>query len=279
MELVSAAKMRKAIQAVLASRPYALAARRLVKKIAAKLPVEKTHPLLRNSGALKKILLIAVSSDKGLCGGFNAQILRTAKNFLTEKRAMGAEIDLIAVGKRGASFFKNQPVNIVGMYTNLSNNPLTKDIWPITKFATDGFLKQTYDKVFVAYTDFKSALVQKPAIVQLLPFGSETSQDLGSVGDGKVEAAPEIEAEYVFEPDLEKLLDCIVPRLVEVSMYQAILESNASEHSSRMMNMKNATSAASDMIDDLTFTMNQVRQATITREISEISAGKAALQR
>lgn len=276
MELVSAAKMRKAVSAVLASRPYATIARQAVRAMTKKLEEGVTHPLLTERRDVRRALFIVFTSDKGLCGGFNAQLLKKTEQAMREYEAKGIEVKIVAIGKRGGNYFRNRPDKLVSVFTNLSNNPSSLEIRPIGKIAVDGFIGGTYDRVLLAYTDFKSPLVQTPRVMPLLPLGEDDA--LGAVGGDEKKEETAAGTGFVFEPDPKTLLDLIVPRLAETLLYQALLESSASEHSARMMNMKNATSSATDMINDLTFVMNQARQAGITREISEISAGKAALE-
>ncbi|MFH0928097.1 MAG: ATP synthase F1 subunit gamma, partial [bacterium] len=278
MELVSASKMRKAVLSVLASRPYCQFAREAVFASAKKLPEGLSHAYLETRPNPASTLLIIFSSDKGLCGSFNSQLLRTAEGQYQKELAAGRRVSIVAAGKRGANYFKTKKAELLNVFTNLANNPTASDARPIAKIAVDEFLSKTYDQVKLVYTDYRSALVQKPKVVNLLPLVETADADLGRVNEEQTPEKNLDKVEYLFEPDPKKLIDALVPRLLEVLLYQALLESNASEHSARMMNMKNASDAARDMIDDLTLTMNQARQAGITREISEISAGKAALE-
>jgi F-type H+-transporting ATPase subunit gamma len=268
MELVSAAKMRKAVAANLASRAYSSAARKIIEDVAGRISAEEAHHLMIPRTDVKKVLMIVFTSDRGLCGSFNAQVVRLADTEVKARQAKGQGVQLVSVGKRGAMTFKIRGLDADHIFSNLSNNPTAQDVWPIAKIAVKGFMDGSFDEVMLAFTDFKSALVQTPRVTRLLPF----------IADVQAEDVGEYQGDYAFEPSPKELLDTVVPRLVETLIYQALLESNASEHSARMMNMKNATSNASDMIDDFTLMMNQVRQAGITREISEISAGKAALE-
>lgn len=284
MELVAASKMRRAIASVLATRPYAEAAWRAVREIA-KVSDPGLHPLLakkkdKRSG---RILLVVFTSDRGLCGGFNAQILREIAVFL---RTAKEDIEIVAVGKKGQGALLRMQKKIIATFADLTNNPRVVDVKTIADIAIGDFIKGSYDSVHIAFTDYRSALTQKPIIRQLLPIAR--IGELGGVDDaaagkppkgGEQEPqAPPGTYEYLFEPSPEKVLDMMLPRLVEAQVYQALLESSASEHSARMMAMRSASDAASDMIDDLTLTYNQARQAGITREIAEISSGKAALE-
>lgn len=264
MEMVSASKMRRAVNAVLATRPYSNLGWATVAELA-NVTNQKFHPLLRRVGKIEKILVVAIASDRGLCAGFNAQITRKIIDFAKNKQC-----DFVTIGKKITDLAKSLKWNIVAAFTQLSNNPSILDVRPVAKLVIDDFIAEKYDKVFLAYTDFESTIKQIPRVNQLLPIGNSVS----AIEKAKLP----YNYEYQFEPTPQEVLDMILPRLIEVQIYQAILESSASEHSARMVAMKNASDAAGDMIDDLTFTFNQARQATITREIAEISAGKAALE-
>jgi len=274
MEAVSASKMRKAVAAALISRNYSNLGWQLINNLA-RVTDEKNHPLLKNKKKIENILLIFISSDKGLCGGFNAQIIRQMENFFKENNEKN--IDVIAVGKKGQAVLKKINKNIIGAYENISIDPKISELRPISQTALKSFVENKYDTINIIFTDFKSAIAQKPVVRQLLPLQKEFEE---LIGDEKNKSKIDKDnlIEYIFEPDTKKLLNYILPRLLEVQVYQAILESSASEHSARMMAMKNATDSATDMIRELTLTYNQARQASITQEIAEISAGKAALE-
>lgn len=274
MELVSASKMRRAVNSVLATRPYSILSWETVAELA-HVTSNKLHPLLRVSGKVGNVLMIVVASDRGLCGGFNAQMARKVVGFVK-----GSDnYDFVTVGKKVANLAKSLKWNIIAAFTDLSNNPSIIDVNPVAKLAMDDFAREKYDRVYLAYTDFESSIRQTPYIHQLLPITKD--RVLGEIGSSQPDQHPlktKYSYEYKYEPSPASVLDLMLPRLVEVQVYQAILESSASEHAARMVAMKNASDSASDMIDDLTFTFNQARQATITREISEISAGKAAIE-
>jgi F-type H+-transporting ATPase subunit gamma len=281
MELVAAAKMRKAVASVLATRPYAEAAWRAIRELA-KVTDPTLHPLLREREGTGRALVVLYSSDRGLCGGFNAQLLRSFGKFLAGRTA---PVDVITIGRKGQDAARRRGLNVIATFTDLSNNPRVTDIRPIADIAIGDFIKKGgYDEVLLAFTDYRSAMTQVPHVVQLLPI--VRIEGLGDVSEAVAEglAAKEAKAsgganEYVFEPSPEKVLDVMLPRLVEAQIYQALLESSASEHAARMMAMRSATDAAEEMIGDLTLTYNQARQAGITREIAEISSGKAALEK
>lgn len=276
MELVAASKMRKAMQSVLGTRPYARLAWNTVISIGSKIDTSM-HPLLREQKELKRVLLLVISSDRGLAGGFNTNILR--KTFEQIKQLGGeVEIQTVCVGKRSIDAMRRANRPVLASFVDMANNPKFEDVLPIGRLLIDEFTKGNYDKVLVAYTDFVSALTQRPVILELLPLGTpEQTAGLGNVGQ-EVEKKDTRQAEYIFEPSPQTVLDRILPRLVETIVFQAILESAASEHSARMMAMRSATDAAKDMLGDLTFTYNQARQAGITQEIAEISSGAAALE-
>lgn len=283
MELVAASKMRRAVSSVLATRPYAEAAWRAVGELA-KVTDPSHHPLLAASGkGSGKVLVIMFSSDRGLCGGFNAQLFKTV--FVATKEM--SSVEYVAAGKKGQDVLRRRGANVVAAFSELGNNPRLTDVRPIVDLAIKDFIAGKYDAVHVAFTDFRSAISQKPMVRQLLPI--VRIGELGSVSEAMQGVEPAGKSagqdltftpsgqEFIFEPSPEAVLDAMLPRLVEAQVYQALLESTASEHSSRMLAMRSATDAAGEMIDDLSLTYNQARQAGITREIAEISAGKAAL--
>ena len=172
-----------------------------------------------------------------------------------------------------------EKIPVVASFEGLTNKPQYKDTLPISTLILDEYKKKTYKKVMVVYMDFISAITQKPELIELLPLGTpESTQGLGDANERKEDIEVPDASEYTFEPDPQKVLDRILPGLIETMIYQALLETAASEHSARMMAMRSASDAATDMLDDLTFTYNQIRQAGITQEIAEISSGAAAIQ-
>lgn len=279
MELVSVSKMRRAVNAVTASRPYAEHAWGILRTLSRSVS-DKAHPFLKAQKGTGNVLIVLITSDRGLCGGFNSDILRKADVFISELGA-GERVEVITVGKKGAALASRRGWNVVASFSGLSIIPTTSEIAPLMILIRDGFLNGVYSRVYLAYTDFISTIRQEPVIHRLLPI--RYSETLGSVGEENRERESVAEEEdkaieFLFEPEKTEVLSYILPRLVETQIYQALLESIASEHSARMVAMKNASDAAGDIVDDLTFTWNQLRQADITREIAEISAGKAALE-
>lgn len=275
MELVAASKMRKATSAAISSRPYAKLARELVRGLISGAFDSNSHPLLRADNKSKTILAIVITSDRGLAGGFNAQLLKAMFEFSRAQKGAGFEIDYVTAGKKAQDSLRRAGEDIVASFAAFSNNPSASESRILADMAMREFTGRKYSRVYIIYTDFISSLRQEPRVLELLPLGRDLLQKVqGNLQEQKEESA----AEYIFEPNPEEVFNSLLPRLVEVGVYQAALESAASEHSARMVAMKSATDAAGDMIDDLTFTFNQARQAGITREISEIAAGKAALE-
>jgi F-type H+-transporting ATPase subunit gamma len=274
MEAVAASKMRKAVEMALISRNYSSLGWQLINNLA-QVTDESMHPLLRKRDNIKKILLIFITSDKGLCGGLNSQVIRTMYQFLEENK--DKEIEVISIGKKGQHILRKINKKIIGAYLGMADNPTLASLRPITQTVLTSFISNKYDQVNIIFTDFKSALSQRPILRQLLPLQKGGLEEIvGSEKDMQQEKKDTLE--YIFEPDTQRLLDYLLPRLMEVQIYQAMLESTASEHSSRMMAMRNATDSATEMIDDLTLTYNQIRQSSITQEIAEISAGRIALE-
>lgn len=274
MELVAASKMRKAVNAVLLSRPFASVSWETVRAISAKTDT-LLHPLLQAPSTPQgRTLLVLLTSDRGLAGGFNGNMIRLTKSRISEL----GEVKTICLGKRGASAMTRLEVPVIATFTDLANHPTFAQVKPIAKLILQEYLTGTYDRVLIAYTDFINSISQKPLILELLPLGSEEQTvTIGEVG----ESVPQEEKtphEYLFEPSAQEVLNQLLPKIVETKLYQAVLESGASEHSARMLAMRSATDAAGEMIDELTLSFNQARQGAITQEIAEISSGKAALE-
>ncbi len=265
MELVSAAKMRKAQLAAQASRPYATLSAELLRNIAGKMG-EVTHPLMKRVVDGQKnparILAIVVTSDKGLAGSFNSNVIHKAIGLL---KAEGREkFDFVTVGRKGTDAIKRFGGNIIATFPGKVKAITSADSRPIAEIAMSEFIAGKYEKVFIIYPQFISTLVQKPNILQLLPFSTD------------IDAKPQ--EEFLFEPSPQDVLENLITRAVEFSIYQTLAESAASEHSARMVAMRNANEAAGELIDDLSLSYNQARQAGITRELSEISAAKLAME-
>jgi len=296
MEMISAVKMRKAIEAAINTRTYATLAWDLLVKLA---KVQKDNLALLEVRPVKKLLVILITSNRGLCGSFNANIIKKTAAQLTDPKNISRQrvengvlepsdtlkIDVVGVGKKGADFAKKMGYNLIASFSDFSDTLKLNDVLPICKMVIDEYSKKNYDKVVVAYTDFKSTVNQVAKLRQVLPIsGHDLEKMILDLGEEIVEKKTEFGNQnleldnYLFEPTQESVLEIILPRLVETQIYQATLESAASEHSARMMAMRNASDAASDMIKELTLTFNKARQAGITQEIAEIAGGAAALE-
>lgn len=285
MEMVAAAKMRKAIEAVLKTRRYASLSWETVLRLATleKSKNDEAHPLLAPRREVKTAAVILVTSNRGMCGGYNAAVINKTEQSL--KRYSDVKTDFILAGKKGASVHQHGYL-VTAEFEKSDILDDASDIYPIIKMALNDYLSGKYDKIFVAYTDFVNPAKQLARVKQLLPVETEKIDSyLGAASPtDKVEseaplgietAAPLIE--YTFEPSPREVLDMMIPRLLEIQLYQAFLEANASEHSARMTAMHQATEAANDMVSELTLFYNKARQAGITAEIAEISAGANAL--
>lgn len=277
MEMVSAAKMRKAIDGALRTRVYASLAGELLDRLSY---LPQPGYALFAKRPVEKVLLIVVSSNKGLCGSFNANVFKKGTQVMQELTD-SVHIDVIGIGKKSALFAKRNNLPLVAVFDDISEQPEIEDILTIAKMAVSGFTTEKYDQVLMLYTHFQSSLVQQASVKQLLPVSQKTIQTLAHGGGLPIElrgAAPiSIEHTYI-EPNKEIIFEKIVPKLVDIQLYQSILESAASEHSARMVAMKNATEAAGDMITNLSIAFNKARQAAITQEIAEIAGGAAALE-
>lgn len=288
MELVSAAKMKKAVHSATSMRTYASMALMLLTQLSER-SSQEAHPLLVKR-PVKKILVLVFSSDRGLCGGFNTMLF---KKLLENERHLRKEygdlqIDYLAIGKRAQDFLARTGRRIVLAYPAMTNHPKLADTLSLGKFALSSYEDSSYDEIVLLYQHFFSPLLQKPTAYQLLPFSKKVLEEMGTNlnlfknvksegGDGGKNADFET-PDFLFEPSPQAILGSLLPQLTQMQVYQATLETAASEHSARMLAMRNATNNASDFISDLTLHLNQVRQAAITREIAEISAGKIALE-
>lgn len=263
MEAVSAAKMRKAQNQVLATRPYAEQARNVLSYIA-NLAGNESHPMIQPRAVVKRVGIMLVTADRGLAGGFNANVIRRAAALIREKRKAGAEVEVISVGKKGRDWLVRYDPVIRAEFTKIPDAPKIYDIAPIARVLLDDYMQGHFDEVYVVYTDFINTIKQEPVARKLLPVEPAAA----SVG-----MAPE----YIFEPSPEAVLGQVLFGFTEVQILQALYESLASEHSARMVAMRNATDAANELIDTLTLTYNKARQENITTELMDIIGGSAAV--
>lgn len=276
MELVAASKMRKAVTAALATRAYALRARELLLNLR-HVTDAQLHPLLDHRN-VRSALLILYTPDRGLAGALNTQIVRVA---LEEVRKANGRIDVMTVGKKGQEAIRRAGGNIIATFPNPARQPLLADVLPIARLALTQFTEKTYDRVLLVWADYQSAISHKPQSRTILPLERrEIEKTIGEIAaiehQEKLPDAPLLE--YLFEPSADVVLEAMLPRLVEMQLYQALLEATASEHASRMIAMKNASDAAGDLLDDLILDYNQARQSAITKDLAEISASRAVLE-
>jgi F-type H+-transporting ATPase subunit gamma len=264
MYMVSAAKLRRAQEAAESNRPYADGMAAVVASLA-KRAEKKDHPLLQVREE-KKIELVLITSDRGLCGGFNSNLIRMAEAFLRERRPAHEQVALSVIGKKARDYFRRRKVetrlaevDVLRRLEYAKASDLAADL--VTRY-----LQGEVDGVYLIYPVFKSAMVQRPTTVKLLPLELPKEEGVGPV-------------DYIYEPNLAAVLADLLPRYVRVQFYRALLESRASEHGARMTAMDAATSNASDMIGKLTLKFNRARQATITKELMEIIGGKEALEK
>ncbi len=275
MQMVAASKMRRAQEQALASRPYAAKAWEILTNLANQRGnMELLHPLLMQRQQVKQVAIIMITADKGLAGAYNSNVIRLVTRFMQEQNRQDAR--LITVGRKGRDFMTRFRRTVIAEFSDLPPRPSSLDIAPIARIALDGFLAGDFDEVYLAYTDFINTLTQEPTIRLLLPIrpGSVESKVMSEYLSISSGAAP---SDYIYEPNPAVLLDAILPRFTELQIYQALLEAMASEHSARMVAMRNATDNANELIGDLTLTYNKARQDSITKEMLDIAGGAEAL--
>jgi F-type H+-transporting ATPase subunit gamma len=260
MKMVSAAKLRRAQDRVIAARPYVTSLRKVLANVAVAAAADEEaggNPLMARRDE-RRILLVLVTADKGLAGAFNSNLIRAAQRFIADHRE--AEVTLELVGRKGRDFFRKRGARISGDSLNFAR-PAFKDALPIAKKAMDLYSSPETDAVYLLYNEFKSVVAQKVVLQRVLPV------------EVPEETAP---VDYIFEQPPGEILDALLPRYVEMEFFRALLETAAAEHAARMTAMDAATSNAGDMIEKLTLYMNRVRQASITKEIIEVVSGAAA---
>lgn len=274
MEMVAASKMRKAVETALGTREYAELALELLINISRNNFVN--HPLLRTEKQASKILIILIASNKGLCGGFNASIFKEVKRYCESHK--DCEIEFAVVGKKAEGFVRKLNKKAIASFIEFSDNLQTEEIRGLSKLAISEFTEKNYDKIMIAYTNFVSNINYQPQIRRALPISPENIEEmLSNLGKDEIsqhKKTPQKNmAQYLFEPSEEAILDTVLPALAEVQIFQSLLESNASEHSARMVAMKSASDSAEEMLDELVLSFNKARQAGITQEIAEVAAG------
>ena len=264
MEMVAASKMRRAQERMRAARPYADKIRNVAAHISHANP-EYRHPFLIARDTVKKIGAILITTDKGLCGGLNTNVQRLALGKIKEWESAGEQFEVCCIGNKGLGFMQRMGANIVSQATQLGDRPQMDKLIGAIKVMLDGYTQDRFDQLMIFSTRFINTMKQEPVMEQLLPLAGER---LGS---------PEGTWDYLYEPEAKVVLDQVLTRYVETVIYQAVAENMASEQSARMVAMKAASDNAADVIDELTLIYNKNRQAAITKEISEIVGGAAAV--
>jgi F-type H+-transporting ATPase subunit gamma len=262
MQMIAASKMRRAQQLTLAGRPYSEKMRDVLADLAAQpAEAEEVHPLLQHR-EVKRIEIIHITPDRGLCGGLNSNLNRATGRFILERNV---PVSLLTVGRKGRDFLVRFGREVRAVFTNLGDRPGVADILPIARLAIEDYTSGYADEVYVTYSEFVSTAIQRPVTLKLLPVEPASLPPGQAVG-------------YIYEPNSLEVLGSLLPRFVEMQLYHALLENIASEHSARMVAMRAATDNALEMIDSLTLMLNKARQESITRELLDIVGGAAALE-
>lgn len=273
MKMVAAAKLRKAQNRIKDTRPYTARLNEIVGRLVANTNVD--NPLLRISEDNKRVLFIVIGSDRGLCGGFNNNLFKVVERDLGlrfDNFLKSGTLDMFCIGKKAEAYFKKRNYQVVNSYPGFFDNLNYQETVEIMELAMEGFIKEIYDEVYIAYNEFKSVIVQKRVIKQVLPVDPEKL-----IGNLKKDDSDEA-IDYIYEPGIKRILDQLLPLHLYVQLWSAILESNASEQGARMAAMDNATENAKELEQDLRLKYNQARQSAITTEISEIVSGAQALE-
>ncbi|MGO1750550.1 MAG: F0F1 ATP synthase subunit gamma [Marinobacter sp.] len=263
MEMVAASKMRKAQERMQATRPYAEKMRQVIGHIA-KSNKDYRHPFMVER-EVKRVGYIVVSSDRGLCGGLNANVFKLLVREMRDWKNKDVATDLCAIGQKGASFFRNYGGNVIAALTHLGDDPSAETLIGNVKVMLDAFSDGKIDRLYLVSNEFVNTMTQLPKAEQLLPLPEGTEEDIGHQWD------------YIYEPDARPILEGLLPRFIESQVYQGVVENLACEQAARMIAMKSATDNAGEIIDDLQLVYNKARQAAITQEISEIVSGAASV--
>jgi F-type H+-transporting ATPase subunit gamma len=264
MEMVAASKMRKTKDRMLATRPYSKKMGRIIKHLAHANPEYKHTFLVKRE--VKRIGLIVISSDRGLCGGLNSNLFRKTLTSLTQWDSANIEVDVCTVGNKAAGFFGSLKTNLVGQVGKLGDAPHLQDIIGVIKIMLDAYQQGTIDELYIASNEFVNTMTQQPTVERLLPVVTD-----------EIDASLSGHWDYIYEPDAKDVLDHLLGRYIESIVYQGLVENNACEQAARMIAMKSASDNAGNLIKELQLIYNKARQAAITQEISEIVAGAAAV--
>lgn len=267
MEMIAASEMRRAQQATLASRNFSEKAREVLRYVATEPGRSKLlHPLLEERSEIKNIAIVLYTADRGLAGAYNVNVIRKTLDFMKPYERASQGVRLLTVGKRGRDLMRRFGKSVVADFSDMGVRPDMMQVTALARAAVDEFLTGRADEVHLAYTDFINVLRQTPTLVRILPIQQADIQH---------EGPPQV---YLYEPSAEEILAQVLPRFVQVQIYQALLESNASEQAARMVAMRNATDNAKELIESYTLLRNKVRQASITREILDIVGGAEAMR-
>ena len=278
MELIAVTRLRRAQQRVHASRPYADKIRDVLVEVVERVTpanadsgsdeagASALHPLLDRRAQIERIGAIVLTTDRGLCGALNANVIRAALQYTFDQQNAGRQVELIVVGRKGLQALRRQEVTIAAEFTGMGDYPDISKTTPISRLAIDSFVGRQYDEVVFIYPRYVSTMRQEPTVVPLLPIQPPEREEGKKV----------TEVDYIYEPTPPEVLAALLPRFVEMQIYQAVLELVASEFSARMVAMRNASDNAKELLNDLRLGYNKARQATITREIIEVASGAAA---
>ena len=272
MEMVAASKMRRAQERMRAARPYGEKIRNVAAHISGANP-EYRHPFLMERAAVNRVGIIVVTADKGLCGGLNTNVLRLALSKIREWEASGNALDACAIGSKGFGFLQRLGANLVSHVIGIGDRPHMEKLIGAVKVMLDAYSSGRIDRLMIFYTRFINTMKQEPVMEQLLPLSAEAIAASAEIGS----ATPLGAWDYIYEPDAAAVLDQVLMRYIEALIYQAVAENMASEQSARMVAMKAASDNAGNVIDELTLVYNKSRQASITKELSEIVGGAAAV--
>ncbi len=272
LQAVSASRVRKAMEAVERTRPYSQKAWQVLTHIAGQPGRNSLHPLLTKRENVENVIVVLLSGDRGLAGPYNTNIMRFEHQ---QFKDFDAKIGYIPVGRKGTELLYRRQANVLAQFADLPAEPTFNDVSAIGRLVVDDFLEGKADEVYLVYTDFVNMISQVPTVKKLLPLEFDSAEGLVQSGYGEAHNGPS--AAYIYEPSQVEILDQIIPRFTALQVYQAVLESFASEHAARMVAMKNATDNASDLTGALTLEYNKVRQQSITNEMLDIAGGAEAL--
>lgn len=270
LQAVSASKVRKAIAALMGTRPYATKAWQVLTHVAQQPGRESLHPLLTERAEVRRTLVVVISGDRGLAGAYNTNMIRYVLRKFSD---WPVPVSFLAVGRKGRDLLVRRRLNVIADFSNLPAAPSFPDVSAIGRLAVDDYLNGKADEVYLVYTGFVNMVKQEPMIKKLLPLDVEAHEERVQ----NYEVARRTTAAYTYEPAEREILDEIIPRFTALQVYQAILESLASEHAARMLAMRNATDNALDLVSDLQLQYNKVRQQSITNDMLDIAGGAEAL--